>query len=179
MSIYDPDLAGRTKHGIAIARIRNFCAGRKTLVAFSGGKDSQCCYHLCEEAGIPFSAQYSITRFEPPQLMHFIREHYPDVTFRRAYRHSLVEDIERSGLPSRWARWCCNAKHKATPGFDIAVIGVRAEESSRRAANWREASAPTIRSSAPPRTRVGQGIVFSSAPASKERMACPFTRNRS
>ena len=24
MSIFDPDLAGRTKHGVAIARIRNF-----------------------------------------------------------------------------------------------------------------------------------------------------------
>ena len=138
MSIYDPELDGQTKHGRAIARIRNFCRGKKTLVAFSGGKDSQCCYHLCEEAGVPFTAQYSVTRFEPPELLRFIRAHYPDVAFRRAYRRSLVEDIERRGLPTRWARWCCDAKHKATPGFDISVVGVRAAESSKRAKTWRE-----------------------------------------
>lgn len=138
MSIFDPDLYGRTKHALAIARIRNFCAGKKTLVAFSGGKDSQCCYHLCEEAGIPFSAQYSITRFEPPELLAFIRENYPGVEFRRAYAKSLRAEIIERGLPSRWARWCCDAKHRATPGFDIAVIGVRAEESARRAKVWRE-----------------------------------------
>ena len=138
MSIYDPELDGQTKHGRAISRIRSFCRGKKTLVAFSGGKDSQCCYHLCEEAGVPFTAQYSVTRFEPPELLRFIRENYPGVSFRRAYRRSLVEDIERRGPPSRWARWCCDAKHKATPGFDIAVVGVRAAESSKRAKTWRE-----------------------------------------
>lgn len=137
MSIYDPDLYGRTKHDIAIARIREFCTGKRALVAFSGGKDSQCCYHLCEEAGIPFMAQYSITRFEPPELLDFIRANYPGVVFRRAYRRTLVEDIEANGLPSRWARWCCEAKHRKTEGIDIAVIGIRGEESPRRKANWR------------------------------------------
>lgn len=137
MSIFDTDLYGRTKHDVAVERIRNFCAGKRVLVAFSGGKDSQCCYHLCEEAGVEFTAQYSITRFEPPELMRFIRENYSSVTFRRAFKRSLVADIEVKGLPSRWARWCCDAKHAATPGFDISVIGVRAEESARRAKNWR------------------------------------------
>lgn len=138
MSIYDPELDGQTKHGRAIARILSFCRGKKTLVAFSGGKDSQCCYHLCEEAGVPFTAQYSVTRFEPPELLRFIREHYPDVAFRRAYRRSLVEDIEGNGLPTRWSRWCCDAKHVRTEGYDISIVGVRAEESARRAKNWRE-----------------------------------------
>ena len=137
MSVFDPYLDGRTKVDVAIDRIREFCAGRRTLVAFSGGKDSQCCYHLCEAAGIPFTAQYSVTRFEPPELVEFIRENYPAVAFRRAYRRSLVEDIEANGLPTRWARWCCDAKHRRTVGFDIAVVGIRAEESARRRAAWR------------------------------------------
>ena len=138
MSIHDRDLlTGKTKLETSIERIRTFCTGKKTLVAFSGGKDSQCCYHLCLDAGVEFSAQYSITRFEPPELIQFIRENYPDVTFRRAYKKSLVEQIADNGLPNRWFRWCCETKHKKTPGFDIAVIGVRAAESPRRAANWR------------------------------------------
>ena len=138
MSIHDSDLiTGKTKVETALARIRTFCTGKKTLVAFSGGKDSQCCYHLCRDAGVEFSAQYSITRFEPPELIQFIREKYPDVVFRRAYTMPLIDEIEYSGLPNRWVRWCCNAKHRKTPGFDISVIGVRAAESARRAANWR------------------------------------------
>lgn len=137
MSIHDKYLDGTTKLEIAVRRIRDFCKGKRTLVAFSGGKDSQVCYHLCKEAGIDFTAQYSVTRFEPPELIQFIRENYPDVTFRRAYRRSLVEEIGDAGLPNRRFRWCCKAKHIKTPGYDITVVGVRAAESARRAANWR------------------------------------------
>lgn len=138
MSIYDKDLlSGLDKIETAIERLRFNCKNKKVLCAFSGGKDSQCCYHLLKDAGIQFHAQYSITRFEPPELIKFIRENYPDVTFRRAYKMSLFEQISRHGLPNRFFRWCCNAKHVKTEGYDIAVIGVRAQESSRRAKNWR------------------------------------------
>ena len=58
MSIHDKDLlTGKTKLETSIERIKTFCTGKKTLVAFSGGKDSQCCYHLCDDAGIDFEAQ--------------------------------------------------------------------------------------------------------------------------
>lgn len=137
MSIHDRDLlTGKSKLETSIERIKTFCTGKRVLVAFSGGKDSQCCYHLCKDAGIDFKAQYSITRFEPPELIAFIRKHYPDVTFRRAYKKSLVEDIAAHALPNRWTRWCCEAKHKKTPGFDICVIGVRWQESARRRMRW-------------------------------------------
>ena len=137
MSIHDKDLFIPTKHRVAVERIRSFCAGRRTLVAFSGGKDSQCCYHLCEEAGIDFHAQYSITRFEPPELLDFIRKHYPKVTFRKAYTQNLIDDIEYNGLPSRFARWCCGTKHAKTEGYDIAVLGIRWAESAARRETWR------------------------------------------
>ena len=137
MSIYDRYLNGKTKIDVAIERIRTFCDGKRTMVAFSGGKDSQVCYHLTKDSGIPFFAQYSITRFEPPELVSFIRAHYPDVTFRRAFKKSLVEEIGEIGLPNRWFRWCCDAKHRKTEGVDVTVIGVRSAESPRRKANWR------------------------------------------
>jgi len=137
MSIHDKFLDGSTLHSRAIARIREFCGGKKVLCAFSGGKDSQACYHLLEESGVQFHAEYSVTRFEPPELWRFIRLHYPAVTFRRTYRRSLVTDIRLRGLPNRWARWCCEAKHVKTPGADIVVIGIRWEESARRRETWR------------------------------------------
>lgn len=138
MSVYSKDLFGLSKYNKAIARIKNFCANKKVLCAFSGGKDSQCCYHLLKDSGIPFHAEYSITRFEPPELMDFIRANYPEVTFRRAYKMSLIDQITRNGLPTRWRRWCCEAKHKKTPGYDIAVIGIRFAESARRRDRWRD-----------------------------------------
>lgn len=138
MSIYDKDLlTGKNKIETAIERIRSFCKDKKILVAFSGGKDSQCCYHLAKMAGIEFHAEYSITRFEPPELIEFIRKNYKDVTFRREYKRSLFEDIKKYGLPNRFFRYCCDAKHKKTDGYDIAIIGIRFEESARRAKKWR------------------------------------------
>jgi 3''-phosphoadenosine 5''-phosphosulfate sulfotransferase (PAPS reductase)/FAD synthetase and related enzymes len=137
MSIHDKDLWGRTLHALAVERLRTYCGGKRVLLAFSGGKDSQVCWHLLKEAGIPFIAQYSVTRFEPPELMGFIRRHYPEVAFRRAYEMSLIEEIEYRGLPNRWARWCCSAKHTKTDGVDIAVIGIRGSESAARRKNWR------------------------------------------
>lgn len=121
----------------AKARIAEFCTGKRVLCAFSGGKDSQTCYQLLKETGVPFVAQYSITRLDPPELLDFIRTNYPDVTFRRDYATSLVAEIKYRGLPNRWNRWCCASKHLASKDFDISVVGIRAAESPRRRDTWR------------------------------------------
>ena len=128
------------KIATAIKRIKYYAEaahGAPILCAFSGGKDSQVIYQLAKEAGVAVSPQYSITRFEPPELMRFIREHYPEVAIRRAYKQTLVAEIEKRGLPTRWARWCCSSKHAKTEGFSHVLIGVRWEESPRRRDTWR------------------------------------------
>ena len=135
--VFEKGIGGKSKYEVAIERIKAFCEGRKTLVSFSGGKDSQACYHLCKEAGIEFEAEYSITRFEPPEALRFIREKYPDVKMRRAYREPLIKEIERRGLPTRMVRWCCAAKHQRREGFEVTVVGVRWEESPKRRDTWR------------------------------------------
>lgn len=138
MSIFDKTLDGRSLYDIAIETIRHYArSDGKNLVAFSGGKDSQVVLQLCKEAGVTYLAQYSITRFEPPELLDFLKEHYPEVAIRRAYKKPLLAEIEYRGLPSRWTRWCCAAKHVATPGYPMAFIGVRGEESARRRDTWR------------------------------------------
>lgn len=53
---------------IAIQRLKNFEPTDGYFVAFSGGKDSQCIYHLCEMAGVKFDAHYSVTSVDPPNL---------------------------------------------------------------------------------------------------------------
>ena len=52
-------------------------------LAFSGGKDSQALYHVAIVAGVKFEAHYSFTTLDPPELVYFIREKYPDVFIDR------------------------------------------------------------------------------------------------
>ena len=40
------------KINTAKARLLNFCAGKRVLCAFSGGKDSQTCHQLLKECGV-------------------------------------------------------------------------------------------------------------------------------
>ena len=44
----------RDKVAEAIQRLQSFEPADGYYVAFSGGKDSQCIYHLCEMAGVKF-----------------------------------------------------------------------------------------------------------------------------
>ena len=139
MSIYDKDLFGDSKYTQSLKWIKYYTQGMGNVYcAFSGGKDSQVCYHLLKEAGVKFQSAYCVTRFEPPQLIPFIRKHYPDCQIIKNFKHTLIEGIERNSLPTRWQRWCCGVKHDHLPfEFDIKVIGVRWEESPKRRDTWR------------------------------------------
>lgn len=52
-------------------------------LAFSGGKDSQSLYHVAVLAGVKFDAHYSLTTLDPPELVMFIRNKYPNVAIDR------------------------------------------------------------------------------------------------
>lgn len=52
-------------------------------LAFSGGKDSQCLYHIAQMAGVKFKAHYQLTTLDPPELVKFIKDNYPDVIIHR------------------------------------------------------------------------------------------------
>lgn len=76
----------KEKIDLAIRRLQAFIPrDQKYFVAFSSGKDSQCIYHLCEMAGVPFDAHYAITSVDPPELVRFLRENYPDVAMEAAH----------------------------------------------------------------------------------------------
>lgn len=102
-------------------------------LAFSGGKDSQCLYHIAQEAGVRFRAHMNLTSIDPPEVIRFVRENYPDVEMIRPGM-SIYDMAKRKGcLPTRRARWCC-AEYKETGGAGKAtLIGIRHEESARRA----------------------------------------------
>ncbi len=131
----------RGKVDAAIQRLKCFEPEDGYYVAFSGGKDSQCVYHLCQMAGVKFDAHYAVTSVDPPELVQFIKEHYPDAWEGRMHQYkdgkpvtmwSLIQ--EHNVPPSRKFRYCCaNLKE---PGGEnrVTVTGVRWAESPARAA---------------------------------------------
>lgn len=126
---------------MAIRRIKTFEPPDGYYVAFSGGKDSQCVYHLCQMAGVKFDAHYSVTSVDPPELVRFIKEHYPDVRFERQHDKkgkpvTMWSLIPQKRLPpTRTVRYCCE-KLKESNGKDrFTITGVRWEESSNRKLN--------------------------------------------
>lgn len=108
-------------------------------VGFSGGKDSICTIELCKMAGVKFKAYYSCTRIDPPEVVQFIRKNYPEVIWLFP-KKTFYEAIQTEGPPLRMQRWCCD-ELKKKPGKKIPlkhrVLGLRAEESSKRAARPR------------------------------------------
>lgn len=101
-------------------------------LAFSGGKDSQVIYELCKMAGVKFKSHFSLTTVDPPELLSFIKDKYPDVIRHRPKKSMFkLIDINRS-LPLRQIPYCCRLI-KEIHGVNCLVInGVRKEESSER-----------------------------------------------
>lgn len=126
---------------IAIERLRAFEPPDGYYVAFSGGKDSQCVYHLCKMAGVKFDAHYNVTSVDPPELVRFIKSNYPDVKFER--RHDKDgKPVTMWGLipqrlipPTRKVRYCCEELKESNGKGRITVTGVRWAESTNRASN--------------------------------------------
>lgn len=101
-------------------------------LGFSGGKDSQALYHIAQLAGIKFKAYFSPTSIDPPQVIRFIREKYPDVIFT-PLKESIFTAFKRMrALPSRRIRWCCAVFKEKGGENKVALTGVRKAESAKR-----------------------------------------------
>lgn len=126
-------LIGQTKEDEVMEFIRANEPPEGYFVAFSGGKDSVVMLDLVRRSGAKHIVGYNAVGIDPPELVRFIKQHYPDVLFLRPSRsfYSLVVD---NGPPTRRRRWCCDKLKK--DGSKIFkqhhLLGVRAEESSAR-----------------------------------------------
>jgi len=123
------------KVAAAVERIRHFRPqnGLPYIVAFSGGKDSVAVLRLTQLAGVDFTAIYNITTVDPPELVRFIRQQYPEV-HRVKPPYSMFQGILRHGYPTRVKRWCCR-EFKERSGDQqghTVITGVRWAESARR-----------------------------------------------
>lgn len=99
---------------------------------FSGGKDSQVLYHLVKLAGVKAKTHMNLTSVDPPEVIRFVKQHYPDVELIKP-KMSIYEMAKKKHiLPTRMFRWCC-AEFKETGGAGkVTLIGIRKQESVRR-----------------------------------------------
>jgi phosphoadenosine phosphosulfate reductase len=125
----------------AIMRIQKFARIAKAMelpisVGFSGGKDSQVTLHLCQRAGIEFTAYFNHS-LESPTTLKFIREHYPDVIWRRDVKEGLIQhlkEVRQGYLPTVQSAYCCETyKHNPKYVDKCAILGIRRAESAKRA----------------------------------------------
>jgi len=117
----------------SIKRIKVYEPKGGYLLGFSGGKDSLAIYHLSRLAGVKFDPVYNITGVDPPDLISFIKEKYPNVR-RVKPRKTMWELIpEKLIPPTRHLRYCCYyLKETSNVKGKVVMTGVRQEESRMR-----------------------------------------------
>lgn len=102
-------------------------------LAFSAGKDSQALYHIAELAGVKFDAHMNLTSVDPPEVIRFVKQAYPEVDLIKPKKSIYQLAVEKAILPTMRVRWCC-AEYKETSGAGrVTLIGIRHQESARRA----------------------------------------------
>lgn len=107
--------------------------GNGYYLAFSGGKDSQALYHIAELAGVKFDAHMNFTSVDPPEVIRFVKKQYPEVDFIKPKKSIYQLAVEKQILPTMRVRWCC-AEYKENSGAGrVTLIGIRHQESIRRA----------------------------------------------
>ena len=117
---------------LAIERIRMFAPPEGYWVAFSGGKDSVVLLDLVKRAGVAYEAHMAmIPPLDPPPLVRFVREQYPEVTMDWPAK-PFFEVMKRQGYPTRSIRWCCREFKERGGSGRLVLTGIRWEESLRR-----------------------------------------------
>ena len=100
---------------------------------FSGGKDSQVLYHLVKMAGVKAKTHMNLTSVDPPEVIRFVKTQYPDVELIKP-RMSIYDMAKKKHiLPTKRLRWCCAEYKEMSGAGKVTLIGVRKQESARRA----------------------------------------------
>ena len=117
---------------IAIERMREHEPKEGYDLAFSGGKDSTVIYDLAVKAGVKFEPHFHFTTVDPPELVRFVKDNYPDVIWDRP-KKSMFQLIEGRGFfPTRQIRYCCSELKEYMSKGRVIITGVRRDESIKR-----------------------------------------------
>ena len=103
-------------------------------LCYSGGKDSDVILELAKMAGIPFDAIYKNTTIDPPGTIQHCRERGVRIV---QPKKSFFKIVEESSMPTRFSRFCCKYL-KEYKIHDRAILGIRRDESTKRAKRYTE-----------------------------------------
>lgn len=110
------------------------CGDDVVEIAYSGGKDSDVILQLAKEAGIKYRAIYKNTTIDPKGTI----KHCKDMGVEEIKpTMKFIDLIQKYGFPNRRYRFCCKVL-KEYKVLDKSVIGIRKEESVKRAKNYKE-----------------------------------------
>lgn len=75
----------------------------------------------------------NFTSVDPPQVIRFLRTQYPSVVTHAPEKSIYQLAVERGILPSMRIRWCCADLKESAGAGKVTLIGIRKQESARRA----------------------------------------------
>ena len=130
----ETDLFGKTTDKVqkAIRKLRFLQPPEGYYVAFSGGKDSMVILDLVKRAGVKYDAHHNLTTVEPPELIYFIRDNYPEVITEHP-KETMWQLIERNMVPpTRLMRYCCQELKEHGGEGRVVITGIRHQESTQR-----------------------------------------------
>lgn len=125
-----------TKERQAIKLLRSVYrrAGQTIEICYSGGKDSDVILRLAQMADIPFVAIHRLSGIDRPgTIAHCIKN---NVTIHRTGQ-TYFDVVRTNGMPTRRRRFCCKILREYRIHL-FAVLGIRREESTHRAAIYNE-----------------------------------------
>lgn len=102
-------------------------------LAFSGGKDSQALLHIAQLAGVRYTGHMNLTSVDPPEVIRFLKQHYPEVELIKPKASIYQIAVEKTLLPTQRVRWCCEEYKENAGAGKVTLIGIRHQESTRRA----------------------------------------------
>ena len=138
MRIAPPNLRKKIQHSVELIRKAEkialmYDSDNGYFNTFSGGKDSQALFHIVKMSGVKFKTYMSLTSVDPGDVIRFVKTEYPSVIRQKPKMSIFQKAVEMGILPTMRVRWCCAEFKESAGAGKVTLIGIRKEESARRA----------------------------------------------